>query len=85
MHATLSAKGQITVPKAVREHLGLREGDRIQFHFDRGGLVHLVAEKAASPLQGIIGLLSHLAPAEPVSIEAMNEAIRLHAQRKPEH
>ena len=29
--ATVTSKGQITVPLAVRSRLGLREGDRIEF------------------------------------------------------
>ncbi len=29
--ATVTSKGQITVPLAVRSRLGLREGDRVEF------------------------------------------------------
>ena len=29
--ATLSSKGQITIPSEVRRHLGLRKGDRVEF------------------------------------------------------
>ncbi len=29
--ATLTSKGQLTVPKSVREALGLESGDRIEF------------------------------------------------------
>jgi antitoxin PrlF len=32
----LSAKGQVTVPKAIRERLNLREGDRVAFIEERG-------------------------------------------------
>ena len=33
--STLTAKGQTTVPKAVRQALGIRAGDRIAFRVDR--------------------------------------------------
>lgn len=33
---TLTRKGQITIPIAVREALGLQEGDRIEFVLDNG-------------------------------------------------
>ena len=32
--ARLSMKGQITVPKAVRERLGVGEGDTVAFYFE---------------------------------------------------
>jgi antitoxin PrlF len=35
--ATITSKGQVTIPKAVRERMGLRPGDRIRFVSDRHG------------------------------------------------
>lgn len=32
--ATITAKGQITIPKALREALGLAEGDRVVFRVE---------------------------------------------------
>jgi AbrB family looped-hinge helix DNA binding protein len=32
--AKLTSKGQVTVPKAVREALGLEEGDEVVFHVE---------------------------------------------------
>lgn len=34
--ATLTSKGQITVPKPVRDALGLDEGDQVVFHVEGG-------------------------------------------------
>jgi len=34
--AKVTSKGQITVPKAVREKLGVREGEELLFEEDRG-------------------------------------------------
>ena len=35
--ATLTSKGQITIPKSVRDALGLKEGDRVLFRVPKGG------------------------------------------------
>lgn len=32
--ATMTSKGQLTIPKVIREALGLREGDRVRFELD---------------------------------------------------
>lgn len=52
--ATLSSKGQITVPKMLREKLGLRPGTRLEFHVEEGKLVaQKVLEK--DPFQNWVG------------------------------
>jgi len=37
MTSTISSKGQITVPKAVRDKLGLRPGARVEFELTADG------------------------------------------------
>ncbi len=37
LEATVTSKGQITLPKALRERLGLRRGSRIRFQLDALG------------------------------------------------
>jgi AbrB family looped-hinge helix DNA binding protein len=37
LEATVTSKGQITLPKALRERLGLKRGSRIRFRFDARG------------------------------------------------
>jgi antitoxin PrlF len=44
--ATLTAKGQVTVPKAVREALGLRQGDQLAWELEDGS----VRVRAITPL-----------------------------------
>jgi hypothetical protein len=44
---------------------------------DKGG-----TDNKGEPLDRLIGLLSHLAPAKPVTVEEMNEALRLRASRR---
>jgi len=73
--STLTSKGQVTIPKEVRERLGLKEGDRLVFRFDDQGNL-LVQPEARSPLGRLPGLLHHLAGKRPVTVEEMNEAVR---------
>jgi AbrB family looped-hinge helix DNA binding protein len=35
----LTSKGQATIPKPVRDHLGLRAGDAVQFVVEQGRVV----------------------------------------------
>lgn len=41
MPHTLTVKGQVTIPKAVREHLGLTPGSRVEFTREADGRVTL--------------------------------------------
>ncbi len=57
--ATLTAKGQVAVPKAVREALGLRQGDRLSWEPEDGS----VRVRALAPLDlaYLLGLEATLA------------------------
>jgi antitoxin PrlF len=79
--AILTAKGQLTLPKPVRERLGVKSGDRLRFRFDSEGRLILEPWRPTTG-QPLVGLLAHLKPASPVSVEAMNEAIALHLRSK---
>jgi antitoxin PrlF len=39
MKSIVSEKGQVTIPKAVRDRLGLRSGTQIEFRAEGGALV----------------------------------------------
>ncbi|MBW7900363.1 MAG: AbrB/MazE/SpoVT family DNA-binding domain-containing protein [Rhodocyclaceae bacterium] len=69
--ATLTSKGQITIPSLVRAALGVEAGDRIEFVQVAPGRIELVA--ATQPVTALKGLIRK--PAAPVTVEAMNEAI----------
>jgi antitoxin PrlF len=46
--ATLTSKGQITIPAELRARFNLKEGDRLEFYVDRSGTV-LLRPRNASP------------------------------------
>ena len=73
--STLTSKGQITIPRAVRDRLGLREGDRVVFQFDEHGNL-LLRQETQSPLGRLPGLLKHLAKDRPVTAEEMKAAVK---------
>jgi antitoxin PrlF len=69
--ATLTSKGQITIPKEVRDHLGVEPGDRISFSIGSEGSVTVESETV--DMRSLRGLLkSH----RRVSPKAMEKAIR---------
>jgi AbrB family looped-hinge helix DNA binding protein len=69
--ATLTSKGQITIPVEVRSALGLDAGDRVEFvEVERGKFVIVAATGHVRALKGLIPK-----PAKPVSIREMNAAI----------
>jgi antitoxin PrlF len=46
--ATLTSKGQITIPAELRARFNLKEGDRLEFYVDRSGTV-LLRPRNANP------------------------------------
>jgi antitoxin PrlF len=69
--ATITSKGQITIPATVRVALGVEAGDRVEFVQVEPGHFELVA--ATQPVTALKGLVKK--PASPVTITAMNKAI----------
>ena len=70
--ATLTSKGQVTIPKPIRDHLHLKSGDRLEFLLQDDGQVVLVpATVDVAELEGMLP-----PPAKPVTVEAMKRAIR---------
>lgn len=47
MSATVTAKGQITIPKAVRDHLGIRPGSKVEFRRLESGEIAIVKASGA--------------------------------------
>ena len=70
--ATLTTKGQITIPKEVREHLGVNTGDRLSFVVQDDGTV--IVAPIMRHVRELGGLL-HRPGRRSVSIEQMDEGI----------
>lgn len=69
--ATLTSKGQITIPAKVRAGLGVDAGDRIEFmEIEPGRYEIIAATQSVKVLKGVIRKPDHS-----VSIEQMNAAI----------
>lgn len=69
--ATVTTKGQITIPADVRRRLGLASGDRVEFVEMDGGFA---IKPTIDDIRSLKGLLRK--PAKPVSIAEMNAVIR---------
>jgi AbrB family looped-hinge helix DNA binding protein len=69
--ATVTSKGQVTIPVEVRNALGLRSGSRVAFVPTDTGSYELVAETRT--IKSLKGLFAK--PAEPVTLDQMDEAI----------
>lgn len=53
---TMSERGQIVIPKVLRDRLGLRPGQRLECREERGQLV-AVKVVGDDPLDGVYGIL----------------------------
>ena len=70
--ATLTSKGQTTIPKRVREHLKLNPGDKLDFVIEPEGRV--VIRPAQLDVRALKGLLKRR-DGKVLSIDDMNAAI----------
>lgn len=68
MESAITAKGQATIPKPIREHLRLKPGDRVKFFVHPDGSVVLLPKVPAVALRGIV------AARRPITIDEMNAA-----------
>ncbi len=69
--AILSSKGQITIPLAVRQKLGVATGDRVEFvELDNGQFALMPAVEDVRALKGMVPK-----PRRPVTIEEMRRIV----------
>lgn len=70
--ATITSKGQLTLPKSIRERMKLKEGDQVEF-IEFGGKTEIRPRNLkAADLAGILG---RPPSGESLSLEDIDEAI----------
>ena len=80
--AVLTSKGQITIPKEVRQALGVETGDRLEFVETGKGVFEVVA--ASRDVRELKGMIDR--PRRPVRVEDMRKApvqpIEIYGERR---
>ena len=76
--ATITSKGQITIPKDVRKALSLETGDRVAFLVREDGVAEMHPETV--DLMSLFGAIK--SRVKGVSLRDMDDAIRRSAARK---
>ena len=69
MESSITRKGQTTLPKTVREALGVQAGDRVRYVIVDGGVRILPVR----PISRLFGMLSRDGPA--VTVREMEQAV----------
>ena len=72
MDAKVTSKGQITVPKTVRERLNVGPGDYLVFREEANGTI--VVEAATSDIMALAGSVP--SKVRGVSLDAMHDAVQ---------
>jgi len=59
VESAITIKGQATIPKPIREHLGLKPGDRVKFFVHPDGSVVLLRKLPVASLRGLVPARLH--------------------------
>jgi AbrB family looped-hinge helix DNA binding protein len=70
--AKVTSQGQVTIPKEMRERLGLHEGQKVRFTLEQGNRV--VMAPATFQLKELFGILGK--PRRSLTLEDMDETVR---------
>jgi antitoxin PrlF len=70
--ATMTSKGQITVPKSVRQHLKLEAGSKVRFVLEEDGTTRIIPLNVS--IESLAGIL-YRPGMKAVSLEEMEQAI----------
>lgn len=75
--ATLTQKGQVTIPKAVRDSLGLHTGDKLEFIVSEKGEAFF--RPVTKKVDDVFGKL-HQPGRKAVSVEEMDDTVKTKLQ-----
>ena len=76
--ASVTSKGQITLPKEIRDHRGVKTGDRVAFRRGQYGTIVVEAE-----ITDLLTLRGAVRPrVRGVTVEDMKDAIQKHAAQR---
>lgn len=78
--AKVTSKGQVTIPKRVRNLMAIRTGDHLAFDLDEDGSLHVSPIRSKKP--SLRGLLSGYAKGRRVDGERIRAVLRERAAAK---
>jgi antitoxin PrlF len=78
--STMTSKGQITLPKEVRERFDLKAGDQVEFLIEPG---RVELRPVSGSIMSLFGILRRPGT-QPTSVEAMDEAVGSHLAAEDE-
>jgi len=73
MQAKVTSKGQITIPKKIRDYMQLNESDKVDFKVGEDGAVYIT--KPQKSIMDLCGSLNKYKKDRPVTVEEMHEAV----------
>ncbi len=79
MRTTLTSKGQMTLPTAVRTQLGLEAGDQLMVSIVDADTI-LLKRRSGAPLSVLRGMLGR--PSRALTVEEMDRGVATHLGKK---
>ncbi len=79
---SVTSKGQVTIPKQVRQALGIRTGSKVEFRLEGGGArLKLLRARAAARVEDGAAILEYAGPRIPIASMHGGVAMRKAARR----
>lgn len=77
-YSVLTSKGQITIPKSVRNKLNLKTGDKVDFKISGGDVILVPVSKSVEEVFGILSVNNN----KKVSVDEMNNLLKKRVAEK---